>query len=270
MLASNNNMNLYRPDMWKVILHHCSMELNDAKRMSDIVRPGPPEPLDRFASSSLLPLSLQRSRVQSPSVPPSWLRTCPAHVAALCPSPGFKLLLSDFRIKRSKNIQSSFSGSSTVLLENHRLIQIVLLQLQPFCKSSWEFTASLLLTATVVRVVLFCEGTGFVSSKQWQFQGVFQEAALDHVEHKVLWLLQFFQVLLDLIRLIVYSTRNPGVTIKLCLVELAYTSIPVPRAPTYNYPLPNPPPSAQIRSTTTWSLMFWHDMFRLHLYNLYN
>ena len=79
--------------------------------------------------------------------------------------------------------------------------QIVLLQLQPFCKSSWEFTASLLLTATVVRVVLFCEGTGFVSSKQWEFQGVFQEAALDHVEHKVLWLLQFFQVLLDLIRL---------------------------------------------------------------------
>ena len=121
MLASNNNTNLYRPDMWQVILHHCSMELNDAKRMSDIVRPGPPEPLDRFASSSLLPLSLQRSRVQSPSVPPSWLRTCPAHVAALCPSPGFKLLLSDFRIKRSKNIQSSFSVSSTVLLENHRL-----------------------------------------------------------------------------------------------------------------------------------------------------
>lgn len=226
MLASNNNTNLYRPDMWKVILHHCSMERNDAKRMSDIVRPGPPELLDRFASSSLLPLSLQRSQVQSPSVPPSWLRTCPAHVAALCPSTGFKYLQIIAVRFQDQKIQEYTIIIQWQFYSSTWKSQIALLQFQPFCKSSWEFTASLLLTATVVSVVLFCEGTGFISSKQWEFQGVFQEAALDHVEHKVLWLLQFFQVLLDLIRFIVYSTRNPGVTIKLCLVELAYTSIP--------------------------------------------
>lgn len=39
-------------------------------------------------------------------------------------------------------------------------------------------------------------------------------------------------------------------------VHFHSTLPPVPRAPTYNYPLPTPPPSAQIRSTTTWSLMF--------------
>ena len=240
LLASNNNTNIYRANMWKVTVHHCSMQPNDAKRMSDIVRPGPPEPLDRFASSSLLPLSLPRLRVQSPSVPPSWLRTCQAHVAALCP---------DFRIKRSKSIQSSqssFSGSSTVLPENHELFYFSHSASPPQSsrrRCCWPPLSS--------EWYCFAKGLALYPQSSGSFRGSGTSLVLSSPPKS------------DAVNRL-FNKKSKGHNKALFGGTRVHfhSTPPAPRDPTMTYNYPNDPPKAQMRSTTgVWCL----DMFRVYI-----